>query len=52
MNCPGPLVWFQVGDPEDAAILECNTCDYLIVTGNWHDLSHHDTPLLREGLSL
>ncbi len=45
--CPGPLVWFQVGEPEpDAGILECNACDYLIVTGNFNDERHHETPLL------
>lgn len=48
--CPGPLVWFSVGIPdEDAAILECVACDYLIVTGNWHDKAHGYTPVLREG---
>jgi len=49
--CPGPLVWFAVGDPEDAAILECAACGYLVVTGGWNDHAHADTPVLREGLA-
>jgi hypothetical protein len=48
-NCPGPLVWFGVGEPEDAAILECGAqgCDYLIVTGNFNDPVHSRTDLIR-----
>lgn len=46
--CEGPLVWFDV---EGGAILECASCDYLIVTGNFHDERHSDTPLLREGMA-
>lgn len=49
-TCPGPLVWFSVGIDEDAAILECASCDYLIVTGSFNDEAHADVPLLREGL--
>lgn len=49
-ECPGPLIWFSVGEPEDAAILECSKDDYIIVTGNWNDSTHAHTPILREGL--
>ncbi|WP_116051894.1 hypothetical protein [Amycolatopsis palatopharyngis] len=50
LECPGPLVWFSVGAlVEEHAILECATCDYLIVTGNWNDPAHAGTPVLREG---
>lgn len=50
--CEGPLIWFGVGAPdEDAALLECARCGYLIVTGNWHDRAHANTPFLREGLA-
>lgn len=44
--CPGPLVWFRVGDPADAGLLECGSCDYLIVTGNFNDAEHDRTPVL------
>lgn len=50
-TCPGPLVWFEVGEPADAGILECHTCGYLIVTGSFHDEAHAYTELLREGLN-
>lgn len=46
---PGPLVWFDA--PPEAAILKCASCDYIIVTGSFHDGRHQDTPLLREGLA-
>lgn len=45
-TCPGPLVWFHVGDPPDAGVLECNTCGYIIVTGTFNDASHSETPVL------
>lgn len=45
-TCPGPLIWFGVGEPEDAAILEC-PCGYVIVTGNFNDSAHAHTPLIR-----
>lgn len=48
-GCPGPLVWFTVGDPPDAAILECARCDYLIVTGTFNDDAHAQTPVLAAG---
>lgn len=47
MSCPGPLLWFDVGCPTDAAILECARCGYIIVTGNFNDVSHVETPILR-----
>lgn len=47
-TCEGPLIWFDAGEQ---AILECASCDYLIVTGNFHDERHSDTPLLREGMA-
>lgn len=53
-TCEGPLIWFGVGAPdEDAAILECAamSCGYLIVSGNWNDQAHAETPMLREGLA-
>jgi hypothetical protein len=46
-GCEGPLIWHQVGEPEDAAILECATCDYIIATGNFNDEAHARTELLR-----
>jgi hypothetical protein len=49
MSCPGPLIWYDVGDCE--AILECACCGYLIAAGNIHDAEHANTPLLREGLA-
>lgn len=45
-ECEGPLIWFGVGEPEEAAILEC-TCGYVIVTGNFNDDAHCLTPVLR-----
>ena len=50
MSCPGPLIWFSVGIDEDAAILECAACGYVIVTGNFNDRCHAETPTMREGL--
>lgn len=52
-RCPGPLIWYDV--PSDgpwypAAILECARCPYLIVSGNFSDEAHGETPILREGL--
>lgn len=47
--CLGPMIWFSVGVPEDAAILQCAACDHLTVTRNWSEARHTDTPLLREG---
>ena len=46
IECPGPLIWLGVGDPEDAAILEC-PCGYVVVTGNFNNEAHATTPLLR-----
>lgn len=40
-------MWFDVGEPPDAAVLECNVCGYLIVTGQFNDEAHADTPVLR-----
>lgn len=48
-TCAGPLIWFDVEDC--GAILECATCEYVIVTGNFHDEAHTETPLLREGMA-
>lgn len=48
--CPGPLIWFAVGQPEDAAILECAACPYVVVTGSFNDEAHAETELIREGL--
>ena len=45
-ECEGPLIWFDVGEPTDAAILEC-PCGYVIVTGNFNDEEHAYTPVLR-----
>lgn len=58
-GCPGPLIWCEANpSPAEAnagrlpaAILECATCGYLIVTGTYHDEQHTDTPILREGLA-
>lgn len=49
--CAGPLIWYGVPDRADgvtevAAILEC-PCGYLIVTGNFNDVRHCRTPVLR-----
>lgn len=53
--CPGPLVWFTVPKQgewvEWAGILECGSCDYVVVSGNLHDDSHALTPMIREGLA-
>lgn len=46
VECAGPLVWFNVGEPPDAAILECAACSYVIVTGTFNDEAHTATPLL------
>jgi hypothetical protein len=46
-TCPGPLIWYDVGDCD--AILECAHCGYLIVAGSFHDEVHSASPLLREG---
>lgn len=48
-KCEGPLVWFDA--PDNAAILECAACDYVVVTGSFHDARHQDVPLMREGLA-
>jgi len=48
-TCPGPLIWYDVEDV--GAVLECAHCDYIIVTGNFHDTAHADTPLMREGMA-
>jgi hypothetical protein len=50
-QCPGPLIWYDVL-PHDA-ILECahRGCSYVIVTGNFSDERHANTPLIREGLT-
>lgn len=54
-QCEGPLVWFTAWDddrfPQQAGVLECSACDYLIVTGSFHDEAHALTPWLREGLA-
>lgn len=53
--CPGPLVWFTVpkrGEHvEWAGILECSACGYVIVSGNFNDEAHAETPFIREGLA-
>lgn len=46
--CEGPLIWFDV---EPDAVLECAACDYIIVTGNFHDEPHAHTPWIKEGLA-
>jgi hypothetical protein len=50
-GCAGPLVWHTVTDPADdttevAAILEC-PCGYVVITGNFNDDQHANTPVLR-----
>jgi hypothetical protein len=55
--CPGPLVWFDVdcgpgccelADPDMMhGLMECGSCGYLIVTGNFNDQEHAYTPVLR-----
>ena len=58
-RCAGPLVWFDAPpSPAEtaagataAAILECATCGYLIVTGNVNDEAHSNVELLREGMA-
>ena len=47
--CPGPLIWYDA--PPDAAILECASCDYIVVTGTFHDERHANADLLREGMA-
>lgn len=47
VECAGPLVWFSVGEPADAGILECTACSYVIVTGTFNDEAHAGAPLLR-----
>jgi hypothetical protein len=47
--CPGPLIWFDA--PPDAAILECATCGYIVITGTPNDARHTEAGLLREGLA-
>jgi len=47
--CPGPLIRFDA--PPDAAILECATCGYVVITGSFHDARHAETDLLREGIA-
>jgi hypothetical protein len=49
VTCPGPLIWYDVGECD--AILECARCGYLIVAGSFHDQAHSEAPLLREGLA-
>lgn len=48
-HCEGPLVWHDTEDSH--AILECATCDYIIVTTNPNDERHQNTPILRGGLA-
>ena len=50
-TCSGPLIWFTVLDSDPGAILECATCDYIVVSSHPHDQRHADTPLLREGMA-
>jgi len=50
MTCEGPFIWFSVGLPEDAAILECARCAHFIVTGNFNNDEHYNTPILRQGV--
>ena len=43
-GCPGPLVWFAVEATERdqaAAILECSSCPYVVVTGSFNDPCAH-----------
>lgn len=47
VKCPGPLVWFDVGGDPPAAVLECASCSYVIVTGSFNDVAHSETELLR-----
>lgn len=52
--CEGPLIWWHANDEaaeQYAGILECVACGYVIVTGNFHDAQHTDTPFLFEGLA-
>lgn len=54
MNCPGPMVWFDVpsDDQHDpGAVLECSACGAINVTGQPLDRAHALTPLLREGIA-
>jgi len=48
-SCDGPLVWFDVDmlDGSKQAILECGNCPYIVVTGNWNDHRHNETPVLK-----
>lgn len=45
--CPGPLVWFGFSDQDgtEGAVLECNSCDYVIATGSFNDPAHAHTEL-------
>lgn len=55
MPCAGPLVWFDSaplpcpsGDHEhNGAVLECAVCGSIFTTGNFLDLAHAETPVLR-----
>ncbi|MES2211009.1 MAG: hypothetical protein V4515_12655 [Chloroflexota bacterium] len=47
--CPGPLVWFETFDGQEA-VFEC-CCGYLATTGNFHDEAHAATPLMKEGMA-
>jgi len=50
VSCPGPLVWFPIGDGE-RAVLECSTRGYIETTGGFLDEVHACTPLMSEGLA-
>ncbi len=46
--CDGPLIWY---DAVRDAVLYCARCGYIVVTGNWNDADHAETPVLKEGLA-
>lgn len=59
VECSGPLIWYSVenvipGVIDAAGILRCSRpeCGYIIVTGNWNDPAHMNTPVLQEGYAL
>lgn len=54
MTCPGPLIWRNADQFDDSqgAVLDCaaDGCDYVIVTGQFHEARHASTHIIRERL--
>lgn len=47
VRCPGPLLWFEVGDAAESALLECAAegCGYVAVAGMVGDELHCGAPV-------